>query len=145
MSTPKSEWLTSLLLCFGGFCLGFICCALLNVSGYADFWPTLLGGSVLHLPVTLAYGSLLVLARHRWPRFIGASSLFLCGIAMGFFPAIGFFPIYFVAPRFIGFVLAIHLLALSAVLVLTFLVTSLMRRRVRSNQALEPTADRADI
>jgi hypothetical protein len=117
---PTSQWIVDSLFCLFGFLLGYISFSLLNLWLYGDFSLTLGVGLPLHLLVTLIYTALLVFARRRWEHFISHTALFLCGIAMGFFPVLGLFPVYFFRLRIAAYLVSIHIIALAAILIVTF-------------------------
>src|SRR4030095_9906405 len=78
-----------------GFLLGYVAFALTELWLYGGFWPTIFVGFPLHAPVTAFYTALLMLLRRRWPEFVTRAALLGCGVGMGFFPALGAFPVYF--------------------------------------------------
>ena len=107
MKWPTSEWIMDSLFCLCGFLLGYIGFSLLNLWLYGDFWLTLGVGLPLHLPVTLVYTALLVLARRHWQHLINRAALFLCGIGMGFFPVLALFPVYFFRVDIAAYILGV--------------------------------------
>jgi hypothetical protein len=94
-------------LCLLGVAVGYA--AIIASGMFDELWSALTFLLPMHFPVFAAYISLLLVARRLWPAVISRAALFLCGIAIGAFPLLGGFPVYYFRLPFALIAVALHL------------------------------------
>ena len=115
-----------------GFLLGYVAFALIELWLYGGFWPTIFVGFPLHAPVTAFYTALLMLLRRRWPEFVTRAALLGCGVGMGFFPALGAFPVYFFRVDAMLLIFCIHIAVLGIIILVAYWIGRLSKRSLKT-------------
>jgi hypothetical protein len=129
MKSRIPQRLPDWLLCLVGFAFGYIIFAALYLwSEGGELWYSMTIGLVLHAPVAIVYGGLLIFLHRRWSAYVTRAALFLGGVAIGLFPLLGVFPFYFFRLDIAGYVLCIHVAALTAIIGITYLITRWTKR-----------------
>jgi len=128
MNAAPTKLSADLLFCVGGVLIGYVAFALLNFWLYGGFWANAGLILLLHGPVFLVYIALLLFLRRCWPQFVSRAALVVCGFAVGLFPVVGWFPVYFFRPKFAALILGIQL---ASVAVLASATNAILRLKKR--------------
>ena len=128
MTAAPTKLLTDLLFCVGGVLIGYIAFAFLNCWLYGGFWANAGLTLLLHGPVFLVYIALLLFLRRYWPRFVSRAALVVCGVAVGLFPVLGWFPVYALRPKFAALILGIQLASVMLLVSATNAILHLSKR-----------------
>jgi hypothetical protein len=128
MNTPPTSSLADARYCVTGVFVGYLAFTLVNSWLYGEFWANASIALLLHGPVFIIYIALLFLFRRRWPRFVSRAALVVCGIAVGLFPVLGWFPVYFFRLDIAAIILGIQIASVALLASATYVVVRLTRR-----------------
>jgi len=132
MKTTPMTLLTDLVFCVGGVLAGYIAFAFLNFWLYGGFWANAGLTLLLHGPVFLVYIALLLFLRRYWPGFISRATLVVCGVAVGLFPVLGWFPVYALRLDVAALILGIQVASIAVLASATNLILRVTRRLHRT-------------
>jgi uncharacterized membrane protein AbrB (regulator of aidB expression) len=116
-----------LACCGGGVLAGYLIFALLNFWLYGEFWGAGLA-FLLHAPVFIVYIAILLFLRRRWPHIISRAALVVCGVAVGLFPVLGWFPVYYFRWDIAAIILGIQIGSVAFLGFVTYFTMRLSKR-----------------
>ena len=128
MNTAPTQFSADLLYCISGVLVGYLGFSLLSFWSYGGFWANAGLALALHSPVFAVYIALLLFARRHWPRFLSRAGLVVCGIGVGLFPVLGWFPGYSLRLGIAVIVLGIQLLSVVVLGSATYVLLRVTRR-----------------
>ena len=128
MKAALEKLLPDLIVCISGVLVGYIGFSLLNWWLYGGFWANAGLVLLLHGPVFIVYIALLLLLRRRWPRFVSRAALVVCGVGVGLFPVLGWFPVYSLRPDIAAIILAIQIASVAVLASATYVILRLAGR-----------------
>ena len=117
-----------LLYCMSGVLVGYFGFSLLNWWLYGGFWANAGLVLLLHGPVFIVYIALLLFLRRRWPRFISRAALVVCGVGVGLFPVLGWFPVYSLRLDIAAIILGIQIASVAVLASATYVILRLAGR-----------------
>jgi hypothetical protein len=118
----------NLSYCGGGVLAGYLIFALLNFWLYGGFWANAGLALLLHGPVFIMYIALLLFLRRRWPQFLSRAALIVCGVAVGLFPVLGWFPVYYFRLDIAAIILGIQIASVVILASATYFVMRCSKR-----------------
>ena len=128
MKSAPIHFSADLLYCISGVLVGYLAFALLSFWSYGGFWANAGLALGLHSPVFVVYIALLLFVRRHWPRFLSRAALVVCGIGVGLFPALGWFPVYSLRLDIAVIVLGIQILSVVVLASATYVLLRVTRR-----------------
>jgi hypothetical protein len=128
MHDAPTKFPPDLVYCVSGVLIGYLGFALLNFWLYGGFWTNAGLALLLHGPVFIIYIALLLLLRRRWPRYLSRAALVVCGVAVGLFPVLGWFPVYYFRLDIAAIILGIQTASVVILAAATYFVMRCSKR-----------------